>query len=328
MISSSMGESENIAAMAEKVSEEIFGIFGWTTHPVHNENWDCVEPLHEKRTHPSDIVLSYDDPYSHKSVFFNVDLKSYGAGTIDKARVAGALNSLSMATECANASAAWKRRYADGASFVRVSGLLFVYNHDNEYDGLFDAILETCAPLGLDLPVTQRVCVLGPADVEHLSTVAADIQILRGRGVVPDASRCSFWYPDLVTVKPRYIECAPATFEMLRGPWITLVHPDEAAAGARKYVIWYREDRGGVDEFKYLIDHCFKYQMLNDGRASVEVRVVKSTENVLSNFRTATLQYDKDLYGLPGERLDRMTCKIVTRTVQKFSAVQIGWRDV
>jgi hypothetical protein len=89
-----MAETENIARMAAKVSDEVFTVFGWQTKGPINQNWTCSTEAHGKATHPSDVVFWYDDPYSTARVFINTDLKSYAATSISKAAVAGAVSSL------------------------------------------------------------------------------------------------------------------------------------------------------------------------------------------------------------------------------------------
>src|SRR6478609_9122698 len=125
-----MSETENIARMASKVSDELFGVFGWRkTGPV-NENWSCVAESHGTTTHPSDVVLSYDDPYRDLTIFWTIDLKSYAAGTITKGKVRTACASLVKSVECANVSQDWQSKYVDVDGNWRCDGLLFVYNHD------------------------------------------------------------------------------------------------------------------------------------------------------------------------------------------------------
>ena len=45
-----------------------------------------LEQGHKVKTHPSDVVFFYDNPYSLSRTYVNCDLKSYASGTISKAK--------------------------------------------------------------------------------------------------------------------------------------------------------------------------------------------------------------------------------------------------
>src|SRR5664279_4389640 len=102
-----MAETENIAKIAERVSDELFGVFGWERCLPRNQNWSCaLKDRHHTQpgTHSTDVVFWYDDPYDAGFVYVTVDLKSYAKESIKVEGVGGALRRLGMATECANTS--------------------------------------------------------------------------------------------------------------------------------------------------------------------------------------------------------------------------------
>lgn len=73
-----MGETANIARMAEKLSDDLFSEFFWEKTGPMNENWGCEDKeKHKVETHPSDVVFYYDEPYSHTRTYVNCDLKSW-----------------------------------------------------------------------------------------------------------------------------------------------------------------------------------------------------------------------------------------------------------
>lgn len=75
-----MAETINIAKMAEKLSKGIFGEFLWQRMEHTNLNWPCEDQeTHEVKTHPSDVVFWYDEPYSQSRTYVNCDLKSYAS---------------------------------------------------------------------------------------------------------------------------------------------------------------------------------------------------------------------------------------------------------
>lgn len=159
-----MGETDNIARMASKVSDELLGVFGWRrTGPV-NENWQCVTEAHAKTTHPSDVVFSYEDPYRDLTIFWTVDLKSYAAGTINKGVVRNACGSLVKAVECAGVCQGWHSKYVDVETNWRCDGLLFVYNHDGAYAGDFGEYIQDLDMSTLALPKGRRVVALGVSE--------------------------------------------------------------------------------------------------------------------------------------------------------------------
>lgn len=76
-----MAETINIAKMAEKLSKGIFLEFLWGRMEHTNINWPCEnQEKHEVKTHPSDVVFWYDEPYSQSRTYVNCDLKSYDKG--------------------------------------------------------------------------------------------------------------------------------------------------------------------------------------------------------------------------------------------------------
>lgn len=65
-----MAETADIAAMAERLSGELFAEFFWKRTGPMNENWACERPEHHKvKTHPSDVVFYYDEPYTQQRTY-------------------------------------------------------------------------------------------------------------------------------------------------------------------------------------------------------------------------------------------------------------------
>lgn len=73
-----MSETTNTAALANKVFDEIFQWLKWELCTPKDINWECCnQEKHNTKTHPSDIVFYYKDPYTGKTQYINTDLKSY-----------------------------------------------------------------------------------------------------------------------------------------------------------------------------------------------------------------------------------------------------------
>src|ERR1051325_1401643 len=173
------GENQNVAVMAEKAAKEIFEVFGWRQVGPKNINWACVEQeKHDRKrakTHPSDVVFRYEDPWSGKDTYVTSELKSYAKGTIEQYSLSSTMRGLSRAVDCANKSEEFQTLYVDATRQHHVMGMLFVYNHDGGYDEDFGKAMEAVQPSQVDVAENNRVGVVGPKRVTYLHTVAKDI---------------------------------------------------------------------------------------------------------------------------------------------------------
>lgn len=107
-----MAETANIAAIAEKLSGELFAEFFWKRTGPMNENWACEKSEHHKvKTHPSDVVFYYDEPYTNQRTYVNCDLKSYATSSITTSALRGAVESLTKQVACAEISEEWRTKY-------------------------------------------------------------------------------------------------------------------------------------------------------------------------------------------------------------------------
>lgn len=319
-----MAETATIADMARYASKEIFSVFGWRQVGPLDQNWRCSTDEHEKKTHPTDVVFYYDDPYTLHRAYINTDLKSYGGSTIDRAALGGALQSMAVAVECANSGPEWRALYDDGSVNSIVMGMLFVYNHDESFkddNGEFKGKLTTLSKESLAGAFGHTIIVFGPADITFLFTVAHDIKALRGDGLIPlePTGRCTFWYPDLVQTKRREQEFSAATIEMLSGPWIVMRYD------TYNYTLWYRGHGTCEDEFRYLLEYLFFYQLLNHESASIEIRLVQSAQHAINHFTNAKEKFDRAHHRLATDRLKRIRCESVTAIRSHFSNVKLGW---
>lgn len=321
-----MAETDNIARMAAKVSSDVFGVFGWQQSGPVNANWACGNLAHKHRpsTHPTDLVLWYDDPYSVERIYFVCDLKSYATESISVNVLGGALRALCMTTECANSGTAWRSLYAPDDLNWHAHGLLFVYNHDGGGEAKFSDSFNRVASDDYRLPRGHRIYVLGPEAISYLVTVANDILRLRGAGQIPTVSSCSFWYPDSVLAKRNRSTAPAASIEMLCGPWIIMrTHRDDSSIP--EVVLWYRELGASVDEFKYLLEFLFRYQLLNAQEpSSVHIRLVNPAPLAATNFDLAKEVIGRRKDGFADERLSKVVCESVTRVSTRFSEIELG----
>lgn len=197
-----MAETIGISEIAEKISDEIFSHFLWEIHPRRNDNFQCKNANHtsasgtQKTTHPGDVIFHYEDPYLGKRIFLHTDLKSYSEASVNKSQLTGALQSLSMAVECANQSAHWREKYSvDNSQPHEVRGLLFVHNYTKGYEKSFHDLIASIKLDKLPLPPNLVLHFLGPRDVNRLWTIVNDIIRLIGTKKISDSY--TFFYPDL-----------------------------------------------------------------------------------------------------------------------------------
>lgn len=212
-----MAETINIAKMAEKISKGIFNEFLWGRMKHTNINWPCEnKEKHELKSHPSDVVFWYDDPYSQSRTYVNCDLKSYAKGSINAGAIREAIESLAKALTCAEVSKEFNDTYIHQDVSPNIQGMLFVYNHDKEYDKDFSKILDKVKGEDLDIPKGSKIVVFGPEDIFWLNNVHHEIIHLRGgSGLLPERDFCKFFYPPLIrrkNVQPD--QAKAATLEM------------------------------------------------------------------------------------------------------------------
>lgn len=320
-----MAETSNIAKMASLVSKEIFSVFGWKERPHKDQNWRCVVKKHRKTTHPSDVVFSYESPLEPGRVYVNTDLKSYAKSSIQKDKIEQALISLSMSAECANQSEEWQALYADPDSNFRTHSLLFVYNHDGAYDDGFAQLANSVKASLMKVKAAYRCYLVGPQEIRYLQTIASDIMKKRGRGELPGVDACCFYHPDLVRARVRSNTLEAATLEMLTAPWLVLKYSNPDGASKEGCVVYYRESGESVDEFKFLIDYLFRYQLVEDD-SSIEIRTPFADRKASALFETAKEQYAKDYFEIPEfiARLKQITFHSVPEVQTRFSDVELG----
>ncbi len=179
-----MAETANKAKMADKLAADVFGEFFWERTGPLNTNWDCVSSSHKAPTHPSDVVFFYDEPYRPTRRYVTADLKSYALGSITPFIVRSAARRLATSLACAENSQSFQDKYFHPSSSARVSGMLFVYNHDNQAaDHEFSPLLAAIDPEDLEIPPGSKLAVFGPTDIFWMNNVARDIVHMRGPSV-------------------------------------------------------------------------------------------------------------------------------------------------
>jgi len=329
-----MGETANIAAIASVISADIFKFFKWHTHPKKDDNFDCVNEEHKgsdnkpKNTHPTDVVFSYDDPYSGRRVNLLTDLKSYAGKSISHTKIRSALKSLAMSVECASQSAQWRQKFGVTESDPNeVRGLLFVHNHDFKFQKSFYDELRKVHTNTLPIGANSILHYLGPQDIQRLYTITNDIIRLQSTDQI--SKDYTFYYPDLV-LRRRHgdIWDQGATFESIAGPFIIIKHraTSKQLAG---YLIYYNRPGTLVEEFEYLLDCFSRFQMLDSGE-SIRLRVVNpgADGDLKSRFDTAVRKYAR-AWGFDESRqkvLESITVERVTAVTATYDPGDMGWK--
>ncbi|OBU20672.1 hypothetical protein [Photobacterium aquimaris] len=324
-----MSETGNIEKLAKLVSKDIFKWFKWNTCSPKDENWKCESDHHNKTTHPSDVVFYYDDPYSGNTKYLNTDLKSYAAGSITKSSLSGALKTLAMSVECANISEDWQDKFLLGdVGFGDVSGLLFIYNHDNEYDKNFSDLVDKLDYKVIPIAEENELFIMGPDLIKRLCDVVSDMKIMKADDSFPSPQDYTFFYPDLI----RSRRCGdewdkPATLEALTSPWLIVKHRGGNDFG-NGFVIYYHDTGETVEEFIYLIDAMSHYQMFSSD-FSIRVRFTDACRLAATNFDKAKHEYLK-MWGNDEARKEQMEVievGAITKFTTCFNPMEIGMRE-
>ena len=323
-----MAETINISKMAEKVSDEIFSVFKWRkSNGPTNANWDCKVKEHGNKTHPTDLVMYYDEPYANGKTYVQFDLKSFGKKSIKFEKVNIAMEALAKSLRCIELSLEWQKRYVNTDGNYGSVGLLFVYNHDTEYEGNFDEMVGKVLQKDLDIPSNSRIFVIGPRSVLQLHDIATDIKLMRADGNLPKHEDVWFFYPGLsrkVNLNPTSRDQA-ATLEMLVGPWITLRYENSINPKDRGILIYYRERANSKEEFLYLLDYMQHYQMFTLG-GNITIKFTEYGPTTFSMFQNAIDHYVRERGG--DKHLEQCLKSIqvseVNRRLVRFSEENIG----
>lgn len=332
-----MSETANIAAMSEKIADDLFEVFKWERKIVQDQSWDCVNPEDHanKKDHPSDCVFYYRDPYDGEQKYINTDLKSYAKTSINAYQIRKAILSLSYATNCAAYNPNWKKLFKPEDPHT-IKGLLFVYNHTGDYNGDFGKIVNEINDSGKDNPKVNhldgnnQIFIMSPQKIVELNSIAKDIQVMIGTKVLPDTDKFCYFHPNEVLNKNHtshdYSE--PATLEVLFSPWIIIKHAATTKIEAG-YVIYYMKSGESVDEFIYLLDALSYFQILND-KGSVNIKLVHKNSHAALNLREAVNLYFTNL-GYDEERVkalqENLAGKTIDKVIPQFSSIEIGLRQ-
>lgn len=328
-----MAETTNIAQIAEKISQNIFREFMWEQVGPMDFNWPCEKKeTHNLATHPTDAVFFYEDPYARARRYFQCDLKSYSKSSISKSAVSGAALSLAKQVACADVSDVWQDKYLVKGKTSEISGLLFVYNHDKEFDRDFKNLFSSISLKETGISKKSKIYILGPDEINWLDRVSNTIKIMRGEEKIPKREHCSFHHPDLVRKANIQQNAArAATIEMLTGPYIAMKYAfpvGEARYKEQEGIVIFLRRISTVSSMKYLVDYLRNIQVIKDPSLSITFRVNEDAGAATQKLQSAIAEYlssenannDSSL----ASRLKSITVDRVVEITTAFSELQIG----
>lgn len=280
-----MSETENLAKMSESLSKDIFEQFRWVEVGSRNKNWKCEDPTHKKKTHPADIVFYYEDPYSNKLVYFHCDLKSYAEATVETADFSKTIESLSMQVNCAEKSEEWQKAYLLQNNNVSINGLLFVYNHDGEYDKNFYSKIAQIRSKDLFLPRNNKIYIINPSDIYWLNNVVHHIAWSNGKKYIADDY--SFFYPQK-TKHSTTGKSKVATIEMILSPWIILHNEKD---NNNIFNVYYRRTGACENEFIYLFDYFRHNGFMDKSTNEIIIHCLEPDDAAFSIFDKSKQSY-------------------------------------
>lgn len=356
------GERAGIAAIATKVATEIVPWLKWTSHPPHDQNFDCVLPdkhnppkegdsrdKQKGHNHPTDTVYSYIDPYTEKTIVINTDLKSYATSSIKQHHIRKALKSLAQTIDCARFSDEWKTRYSVTQDDIEIRGMLFVYNHDGGWDSSFYEVFygkksakksgnqseneHDINILNINLQENQQIHILEPTSIKYIKTIIDDLEKLDSRGSF-NRNSYQFFYPDLNLHKAKNLPSErPATLELISAPFLIIEHQEEQLFNGNRevikfkesgYKVYYKEKIKDWKDMYFLLDFLSNYQILNSGK-KISIRAIsqEQEETAQNSFRTASREYIKR-WG-KRETIERIEFELITTVSDYFSKQELGW---
>lgn len=339
------GETINIGEIANKVSEDIFKWFKWSKVQLMDENFECIKrekhaPKKDNNTHPVDVVFHYFDPHLNKVIYLNTDLKSYAKGSIKADKIRGALKSLAMTIDCARASSDWAEKYILDKHQSEIRGMLFVYNHDGEYDRNFYDNFKGVSIGNISLQKNHLIHIIEPKIINYMHTIISDASKLHRDGTFPE-KKYSFFYPDLCLHKVHgNRDDRPATIETISAPYMIIYHEavekfDEIEKKVKVkfeegFLIYYNRDGSTDYEFRYLFDTLSRFQILNQ-TCKIRIRVAHSnpSSKIKSNYERAinlySLDWDFDEYKT--QQLRNILFEMIDISRPFYCPGIIGWRD-
>ncbi|MGJ7103100.1 hypothetical protein ABMZ77_10070 [Morganella morganii] len=334
------GETKNIDEIAGIISSRIFDELGWQCQKTTDISWDCCLMSHfsdkqknaenPKKTHPTDVVFKYKDPYSDEAQYIQTDLKSYCAKTIEGSRaILSTIRSLSQQVECAPRNSIWKKIFLDSSTEkFNVHGMLFIYNHDNEYDKNLYERISGAATAQYSMSEKSFISVFDPKLIRFLLDVTENIEkrrcypdkINQSKNIlwqkIPDIEKCTFFYPDKHNKIATKGKNHPATLEMITSGMLLYSYEhdfvrDEEGNRKRNKVlnIFWQEDVNSNEHFIFILEYIFNYQLLNQFD---KIFIITPFSSTSGNHLDYAINDYAGIYSFSQNHVDTLKEKIVS----------------
>lgn len=320
------GETKNIDEMAGIISDAIFREMKWELNEEYKDiNWKCNSNTHDNKTHPTDVVFSYQDPYNGERQYIQTDLKSYCKSSISKVRVTSAIESLAKQVECSRDSQEWADKFRRGESRYGLHGMLFIYNNDEHYDADLLSTISHVAKKEYKIPLGSTLNILTPRVIRFMMTVVENIKERRNvdeddsdeRKLEKIAPRkdCGFFYPDKHNRIADTSVNHSATLEMITSGMLLFKY-ENPLNGQQVLNIYWDENVSSNREFIYLFEFIFHYQILN--QFDLIYVITPFCQEAMSHFSQAKRGYES--YALTDTQLEKINkIKYMTMPVMKVS---------
>lgn len=324
-----MGETANTALMAEFVSEEIFQHLGWERVGSKNNDWECVSDAHGRTTHPADAVYQYHEPYCNKMTYVLSDFKSYSKKSISKSSIEDALKNLNDSLTCAKISPDWSKKYRFTEKPSEVKGMLFIYNHDGEFQRDFFELLDS-ATKKLSIDPGNIIYIMDPSKILYFLNIALNMKILRGGGEaeLPATDKCGYFYPELLNTNLFHdTSRLPLTIEHMGGSTHILRYGTEAGGDISGLDVYTTNSGEDFGYFLYLLDYLRKLNCLQENK-KIRIFMPFSSENASINLDRAKKIFTENVDRNLKSKLDANIAYKHMHTIfshQQFS-LEIGMR--
>jgi hypothetical protein len=289
-----MSETANIAQMAVQLAKSISRFARWEQVGPNDIDWQCVQPHHNKKTHPADAVYTYHDPYDGKLTQVLFDFKSLAAQSISTRSIVSALKSLALSLDCAMVSDSFTKYFpVPHDEDKKVIACLFVYNHDHAYTkNLNNQIANNIKEDWPKLKRHSEIIILDPETLIYLNSIQFDYWATKGQENIPD-NAVGFFQPDHQlqyhrrSCSNRY--SSPLMLEQLVAPFHVIRFGIDQA-GKEGYILYYRGKGESSDEFIHLIDYLFTYQVM-DSASKITFKLPNATNISYPNFQKSKKEY-------------------------------------
>lgn len=326
-----MAETKNIDAVAGIISNKIFRELKWDISKHTDLNWSCCTDSHlrhnqTEKTHPTDVVFFYKDPYSDIYQYIQTDLKSYSNKTITDSqygKLQSTIKSLAQQVDCSVRNPEWKRLFLNEITEkFRVHGMLFIYNHDNEYDKELLNKLSSILNSDIKFPSDSYLFVLDPVTIRFLLSVTEDIAKRRNYEdyngqlteilweKIPAWDNCGFFYPDKHNKFASKDRLLPATLEMITSGMIffhyshDFIRDRDGNKITNKILnIYWKEEIIKEEQFVFLIEYIFNYQLLNQFD---KIFIVTPFSSSSSTYLSDAITTYSNIYSFTLDKLNRL----------------------